>query len=321
MLRKTFPVARLVALVLLLTSPALAQDRPAGPPQLKFKVVENFLKFPENVYFAEVVGVALNSKGHLFVVNRGPRALMEFDENGNFLRSIGDGLPMFEGPHQVRVDPQDNLWYIDAGNNLVVRFDPERRIQQVLGRRPEPWTWKTHVIEHAIPAPQNFYQPTDVTWGADGSLYVSDGYGNSRIAKFSKNGVFQKAWGERGAQPGQFNTPHSIVTDAKGMIYVADRANARIQQFDAEGALKGEWRVGGPPWSLCLTPGPNQVMYVGSVGKVIKVALDGKVLGVMGRQGLAPGMFDWVHGIACPDEHTVYAAQELSWRLDKLIVE
>lgn len=191
MRRKGSPVALFIALVLLLVAPASAQDRPAGPPQLKFKVVENFLKFPENVYFAEVVGVALNSKGHVFVVNRGPRALMEFDEKGNFLRSIADGLPMFEGPHQVRVDPQDNLWYIDAGNNLVVRFDPELRLTQVLGRRPEPWTWKSHVIEHAVPAPQNFYQPTDVTWGSDGSLYVSDGYGNSRIAKFNKDGVFQ----------------------------------------------------------------------------------------------------------------------------------
>ena len=321
MLQNTF-AALLGALILLLAPPAAAQDRPAGPPQLKFKVVENFLHFPDNVYFAEVVGVALNSKGHLFVVNRGPHALMEFDEKGNYVRSIGDGLPMFEGPHQVRVDPQDNLWYIDAGNNLVVRFDPQQKqLTQVFGRRPEPWTWKTHVIEHAIPAPQNFYQPTDVTFGPDGSLYVSDGYGNSRVAKFGKDGVFQKAWGERGTQPGQFNTPHSIVIDAKGMIYVADRANARIQLVDTEGALKGEWRVGGPPWSLCLTPAPNQVMYVGSVGKVIKVSLEGKVLGVMGKQGLAPGMFDWVHGIACPDEHTVYAAQELSWRLDKLIVE
>src|SRR5207248_3912798 len=133
MLRKIFPVASLLALTLLCAAPALAQDRPAGPPALKFKVVENFLKFPDNIYFAEVVGVALNSKGHIFVVNRGPHALMEFDDKGNFVRSIAEGLPMFEGPHQVRVDPQDNLWYIDAGNNLVVRFDPERRLAQVLG--------------------------------------------------------------------------------------------------------------------------------------------------------------------------------------------
>src|SRR5215469_1479384 len=149
MLRKLCRFACPLALALLSAAPAPAQDKPAGPPQLKFKVVEDFLKFPDNVYFAEVVGVAINSKGHLFVVNRGPHALMEFDEKGNFIRSLGEGLPMFEGPHQVRIDPQDNLWYVDAGNNLLVKFDAQMRIRQVLGRRPEAWTWKTHVIEHA----------------------------------------------------------------------------------------------------------------------------------------------------------------------------
>jgi sugar lactone lactonase YvrE len=300
--------------------PADAQEARAAPPQLSFKLVENFLKLPPNIYMAEVVGVALDSKGQIYVLHRGKQPILQFNPDGSFVRSIGEGLP-FEGPHAVRVDPQDNLWYIDAGSNLVVKFDQQKRVQMVLGRRPEPWTWATHVIERAIPGPSNFYQPTDVTWGPDGSIYVADGYGNSRIAKFSKDGNLVKHWGERGTQPGEFNTPHSIVIDAQSNLYVADRQNGRIQVFDTDGKFKQEWRVGGNPWSLCLTPGPNPVMYVGSVGKVIKVGLDGKVLGTMGKFGRVPGMFDWVHGIACPDEHTVYAAQELSFRLDKLAVE
>ena len=304
-----------------LATPGLAQDAKAGPPQLSFHVAENFLKLPDNVYMAEVVGVALNSQGHIFVVNRGPRPIMEFDKDGAFIRSIADGFPLFEGPHQLRVDAKDDLWYIDAAANLVVEFDKQRRIAMVLGRRDEPWTWKTHVIEHAIPMPSSFYQPTDVTWGADGSIFVSDGYGNSRIVKFDKNGNLVKHWGERGTGPGDFNTPHSIVSDAQGNLYVADRANGRIQVFDGDGTFKQEFRIGGPPWSICITPGPNQVMFVGSVGHIYKVALDGKVLGVMGKFGRVPGMFDWVHGIACPDEHTVYAAEELSWRLDKLTLD
>ena len=256
----------------------------------------------------------------MFVLNRGHTPILEFNPDGSFMRTIGEGIPT-EGPHVVRVDPQDNLWYIDAGTNLVIKFDQQMHIQMVLGRRPEPWTYMTHVIEHAIPQPQNFYQPTDVTWGPDGSIFVSDGYGNSRVAKFSREGNLIKQWGERGTATGEFNTPHSIVIDQKNTLYVADRANGRIQTFDTDGNFKQEWRIGGAPWSICITPGPRQVMYVGSVGKVIKIDTDGKVLGTMGKFGRVPGTFDWVHGIACPDEHTVYAAQELSWRLDKINVE
>jgi streptogramin lyase len=312
--------ALLAAAIGLGTQTARAQDQRPAPPQLAFRVIENFLKLPDNLYMAEVVGVTTDSKGHIYVLHRGKQPILEFNPDGTFVRSIGEGLPI-EGPHNVRIDPQDNLWYIDAGTNLIVKFDPQKRVQMVLGRRPEPWTWMTHVIERAIPAPQNFYQPTDVTWGPDGSIYVADGYGNSRIAKFSKDGNLVKHWGERGTGPGEFNTPHSIAIDAQSNLYVADRANARIQVFDTEGTFKQEWRIGGPPWSFCMTPGPNQVLFVGSVGRVFKVGLDGKVLGAMGKFGRVPGTFDWVHGIACPDQHTVFAGQELSFRLDKITLD
>ena len=304
----------------LAATPALAQEGRQSAPALTFRVADNFLKLPPNIYMAEVVGTALDSKGHVFVLNRGHTPILEFNPDGSFMRSIGEGLP-FEGPHVVRVDPQDNLWFIDAGTNLVMKFDTQMRLSMVLGRRPEPWTWATHVIERAIPAPMNFYQPTDVTWGPDGSIFVSDGYGNSRVAKFNKDGNLIKQWGERGTAPGEFNTPHSIAIDQRNLLYVADRANGRIQVFDTDGNFKQEFRFGGAPWSICMTPGPRQVMYVGSVGRVVKLDLDGKLLGTMGKFGRVPGTFDWVHGIACPDEHTVYAAQELSWRLDKIAVE
>jgi DNA-binding beta-propeller fold protein YncE len=299
---------------------AVAQEQRAAAPQIPFHLVDNFLKLPDNITMAEVVGVSVDSKGHIYVVHRGQHPILEFNPDGSFVRSIGEGLP-FEGPHTVRVDPQDNLWYVDAGNDFIVRFDPQKHVNMVLGRRPEPWTWQTHVVEHAATPPQNFYQPTDVTWGPDGSIYVADGYGNSRVAKFSKDGNLVKHWGERGTGPGEFNTPHSIVIDANNNLYVADRANARVQVFDTDGNYKREFRIGGQPWSMCLTPGPQQTMFIGSVGRVVKVDLDGKVLGSMGKFGRVAGTFDWVHGIACPDAHTVYAAQELSFRLDKLTVE
>jgi DNA-binding beta-propeller fold protein YncE len=309
----------IIAVAVLIGSSAFAQERPQ-PPQINFKVVQNFLKLPPNLYMAEVVGIDVDSTGQIYVLHRGKQPILEFNPDGSFVRSIGEGLPM-EGPHSVRVDPQDNLWYIDAAVNLVYRFDKDKRLTMVLGRRPEPWTWATHVIERAIPAPSNFYQPTDVTWGPDGSIYVADGYGNSRIAKFSKDGILIKHWGERGTGRGEFNTPHSIVIDRQGNLIVADRQNGRIQTFDTDGNFKQEWRPGGNPWSLCLTRGPNPVLYVGSVGRVFKMDLSGKVLGSLGKFGRVPGTMDWVHGVACPDEHTVYAAQELSFRLDKLEVQ
>ncbi|MEA2949317.1 MAG: hypothetical protein QOI40_4647, partial [Alphaproteobacteria bacterium] len=110
---------------------AAAQD---APPQIPFKVVENFLKLPDNVYMAEVVGVAVDSKGHIIVVHRGKQPILEFNPDGSFVRAIGEGLP-FEGPHAARFDAQDNLWYIDAGTNLVMKFDTDKRLQMVLGRR------------------------------------------------------------------------------------------------------------------------------------------------------------------------------------------
>jgi sugar lactone lactonase YvrE len=312
-------VACVVAVLVASGVAAVAQDRPSAP-SISFKVVENFLKLPPTYTMAEVVGVDVDSKGQIYVVNRGKQPLLEFNPDGSFVRSIGDGLP-FEGPHSVRVDPQDNIWYIDAGTNLIIKFDKEKRVQMVLGRRPEPWTWATHVIERAIPGPANFYQPTDVTWGPDGSIYVSDGYGKSRIAKFSKDGNLIKSWGDRGTAQGEFNTPHSIVIDKDNTLYVADRQNGRIQVFDTEGNFKAQWHPGGNPWSLCLTRGPNPVMYVGSVGRVFKMDLSGKVLGTLGKFGRVAGTMDWVHAVSCPDERTLYAAQELSFRLDKIEVQ
>jgi len=221
----------------------------------------------------------------------------------------------------VRFDADDNMWLVDAGNNVVVKFNAKGRIVQALGRRLEPWVYMTHGIERAIPAPASFYQPTDTVVGPDGSTYVTDGYGNSRVAKFSREGNLVKYWGDRGTRPGQFNTPHSIVMDRGQNLYVADRQNSRIQVFDTNGTFKQAWDLDGLTWSMCITPGPTQVIFVGSVGKVYKMDLTGKVLGMFGKLGRLPGWFDSIHAIACPDEKTVYVANEFSYRFDKVILD
>ena len=317
--RRKLAAACLAVSVLALT-PAAAQEQRAAPA-LGFHVVDNFLKLPEHMNMAEVVGTALDSKGHVFVLNRGHQPILEFNADGSFMRTIGEGIPT-EGPHNVRVDPQDNLWYIDAGNNLVIKFDQQMHIQMVLGRRPEPWTYMTHVIERAIPQPQNFYQPTDVTWGPDGSIYR-----RRRLRQFAGGQVQQGGQSAQAMGRARHRAPASstrrTASPSTGTTRctwpTAPMAASKPSTPTATSSRNGASAA--PPWSLCITPGPRQVMYVGSVGKVIKVDLDGKVLGQMGKFGRVPGTFDWVHGIACPDEHTVYAAQELSWRLDKINVE
>jgi DNA-binding beta-propeller fold protein YncE len=298
--------------------PARAQMEEA-PPQLPFHAVDGFFHYPAHYVLGRMSGVAAGPAGRIVALNRGYHPVLEFKPDGSFLSSWGEGSKMFEGAHNVRFDRQGNLWYVDAADNMIYRFDAEGRTVGTLGTNPEPWTYLTHVIAGAVPPRSAFYQQTDIGWSRDGTIFVADGYGNSRVAKFDKDGNFVKAWGERGAQPGNFNTPHSLVVDDNDIIYVADRGNSRIQTFDTEGNLKSVWRLPTAPWSLCLTTGPNQVMFVGSVGRVYKMDLSGKILGAFGRPGRMPGTIDSIHQIACPDEKTVYLANLYSNRLDKYV--
>jgi DNA-binding beta-propeller fold protein YncE len=301
-----------------------AQEVPkAKPPQISYQVVPDFFKIPKGMIMAEAVGVAINSQGHIFLLNRGNHPLLEFTPDGSFVTSYGEGSPVFRIPHSIRFDSEDNLWFDSAGDNLVVKFDRNMRVVQALGRREGDmaWVYMTHGIERAIPTPPNFYQPTDTAVGPDGSTYVTDGYGNSRVAKFTREGNLVKYWGDRGTRPGQFNTPHNIVIDRNANLYVADRQNNRVQVFDTDGNFKQEWRLDGPAWSLCITPGTNQVIFVGSVGRIFKMDLSGKVLGTFGKLGRLPGWFDSIHSLACPDEKTLYLAEEFSFRFDKVVLQ
>jgi hypothetical protein len=205
--------------------PLCAQDMPDAQkaskvPELTFRVVPDFFKIPSGMIMAEAVGLAINSKGHIFILNRGNHPLLEFTSEGDFVSSFGEGSPLFRIPHSIRFDAQDNLWYVGSGDNLVVKFDQKRRVEQALGRREGDmeWVYMTHGIERAIPPPSSFYQPTDTVVGPDGSTYITDGYGNSRVVKFTQEGNLVKYWGDRGTKPGQFNTPHNIVMDVNSTL-------------------------------------------------------------------------------------------------------
>src|SRR5438132_6572295 len=343
----------------LLAVPSIAQQ---SVPEIAFDSVANFPKLPEGTNFGEVPGVAVNSRGHVFVFTRSNSAggpayaptaaqLLEFDQNGTFVREVGKGLYGWSFAHSVRIDKDDNIWAIDKGSDMIIKFNPAGRVVWVFGRRKESADDETKPWEHVeppLPAIDGlFRQPTDVAWDSQGNIYISDGYINSRVAKYDRNGDWVKSWGTKGTGPGQFNLPHSIAIDRNNNIYVGDRSNRRIQIFDTEGNFLRMFTIDvppppgippvsrrtptgarlagmiGAPNSICIPPGSSQVMFVGEStypGRLFKVSLDGKVLGIIGRSGRQLKQFSGVHQLACPSETEIYAAETSNWRVQKLIL-
>jgi len=331
-------------------------------PDIKFDSAPNALKLPENLYLGEVSGVAVNSKGHIFIFSRGSTTgpayaaaaaqLLEFDKDGKYIREIGHNLYAWSFAHMVRVDKDDNIWAADKGSDMVIKFSPQGQVLMVFGRKQEASDEGTEPLKHPKPPlpPVDglFRQVTDMTWDAAGDTFISDGYINSRVAKYDKNGKWIMSFGEPGDGPGQLNTPHSIAADNQGNIYVANRGNARIEVFDSDGKYLRQIKISEPfdyssivpvignkppmnatgtmspgaPWTVCITPGPNQVLYASDAfpGRVYKISLDGKVLGKLGESGRQLKQFGWIHEIACPSENEIYVGELLNWRAQKLLL-
>jgi DNA-binding beta-propeller fold protein YncE len=317
------PFAMILLAALTLASPLFAQQPEAKV--MAFDADPKPVKLPPDVHLGEVAGVAVNSKGHIFAYHRGARTqLIEFDADGKFLRYIGNDLYGFAFAHVVKIDKHDNIWCVDEGSNMVIEFDPSGEVVLVLGRKPESVEAPAAGEPQRPPRQEWFNRPTDVGWDAAGDIFVGDGYGNSRVAKFDKDGNFIKAWGQRGTAPGEFHLPHTLVTDDSGNVYVGDRENKRIQVFDSDGKFLTQWTNVGAPWAICITPGPNQVMFSSDSdvsGRIYKLDLKGNVLGYFGSRGKQAGQFGWVHEMACPSEKTIYVGEILNWRIQKLTLK
>jgi len=314
-----------------------AKAKAENVPEIPYESVPNFLKMPAGLYLGEGIGVATNSKGHIYVYTRSQETrLFEFDQTGRFIREIGQGLYGFLFAHAVRVDPQDNVWVVDEGSNMVIKFNPEGRVLMTMGRRPEAveGLLETPAAGKVPPAEQYlFNRPTDVAWDANGNIFVSDGYGNSRVVKYDKNGRFITSVGTKGNAPGQLNLPHSIATDGRGNVYVADRSNRRIQVFDNDLSFKAIYDKVGAPWALCTTPGAHQYLYssnsnpdngnseIGAVtGEIYKMELDGTIVGKFGKAGKDLGSFSTVHAMDCRSENELMVSEITSWRVQKIIL-
>jgi DNA-binding beta-propeller fold protein YncE len=261
---------------------------PAQKGDLRFSGDEDTM--PPGWKFGRVSAVAANAQGEVFVFHRGQRAdpMMIFNANGRYLHSWGKG--MFTTPHGLRVDPAGNVWTTDVGSHQVMKFTQKGELLLTLGKKGQAGATR-----------ETFDKPTDIAFAPDGGFYVSDGYGNARIVKFSKDGKYQFEWGKPGREPGELNTPHSVQLDSKGIVYVSDRENNRIQMFTPVGKFLRMWTHLGSTQNIFITPDDELWMIThrenveaGALntlgGRIFRVDIaTGKILGSIESPG------HWIH--------------------------
>jgi DNA-binding beta-propeller fold protein YncE len=317
---------RTIGVLLLAAATAAETEEASG-----LRVSHGWPQLPEGTTLGEVSGLGVDSHGNVVVFHRGHRPWMDDatkagpipeatlvvldGRTGKQLAGWGQGL--FLLPHGLFVDRQDNVWVTDVGRHQVMEFTHDGRLLREWGERGVPGD-----------DPSHFDKPTDVAVGADGSFYVSDGYGNSRVAKFSAEGKFLLQWGKKGTAPGEFDLPHGIALDAEGRVYVADRQNDRIQIFTGEGKLLGQWKSAamGRPYGVrvardgrvYVADGGEQPEAPPDRSKVVVLDSAGKVLESFGRWGNYDGQFMIAHDIAVGPDGSVYVGDILGRRVQKL---
>ena len=311
-----------VALAILLACTSALAQRPSDPallipqhaPELDYVAVAEPLGFPAGTTLAgAAASVAFDSKGHLFVLTRGQPSLYEFDNNGKFIRSFGEGL--FTRSHGLKIDKDGNIWATDVGAHTVMKISPQGQVLLTLGTKGQRGAWDAST--------QLLNEPNDIAIGRTGDLFVVQGHtpgamGDPRVLKFDKNGKFIKSWGGKGKEPGKFDVAHGIAIDAKGLLWVTDRENQRIQVFDADGKFIRELKYAGLPCSLDIG---SQYIYMvnGFAGQVLRMDLDGKVLAATGKPGKGIGEFGEAHVIAVSPKGEIYVADSVNAAVQKFV--
>ena len=312
-------------------------DLEAETPKLPVAEEHLTLQIPGHT-IGETEGVSMNSKGHLFVYSRtgqggsargGTAAeLFEFDQNLKFVKQWGPDNYAASFAHSVRVDSHDNVWMVDEGSNMIVKFDPQGNVRMTLGRKPEAIDYLERFVERGekdsnrFPegAMGTFNRQTDVAWDAQDNIFVSDGYGNSRFVKISKDGNWIKAVGTHGNGADQFSTVHSIAVDKQaGLVYVADRGNSRIQVYDTDMNFKKTITGIGAPWSVQVTP---KYIYSGDgTGKLYQLDHNGKLLGWT-QIGLGMGQTGCIiHEIHAESDNVIYKGSCSEWDVEKITIK
>ena len=285
-----------------------------GSGEFTYRVAEGWGKLPDGMTMNEVGGVAVDSKDNVYVFNRGAHPMIVFDRAGNFLRTWGEGV--FARPHGVHCGPDDMLYCTDDGDHTVRKCTPEGKVLLEIGvpKKPAPYFG-------GLP----FNRCTHTALSPRGDIYVSDGYGNARVHKYSPDGKLIMSWGEPGTDPGQFNLVHNICCDADGWVHVADRENHRVQVFDGNGKYETQWNNLHRPCGLCMDGGKTPNFYIGELGpmqnvnraypnlgpRVSIVDGKGKLLARISspHAGLEAGQFIAPHGIVVDRHGDIYVGE------------
>ena len=292
-------------LLLLAFVPMLLPLSSAAEENFSFQPDTTFFDLPESVTLGACSGIAINSKGHVYLFHRGKQPIICLDSNGKFIRSWGDDT--IGNAHALRIDGDDNVWVTDHGDHRVLKFSPEGKLLLALGRAGS-----------AGDGIDEFNKPTDVAFGANGEIYVSDGYGNNRIMKFTPNGGFLAQWGKAGKGNGEFDLPHTIVVDQRGRVLVGDRENDRIQVFESTGKHVATW-PGFAPFGLAFDSQGHLFVADGRANKILQLDDHGKIVGSWGQEGKGPEEFQLPHMLATDVGGNLYVAEINGQRFQKLI--
>ncbi|HEX2855531.1 MAG TPA: peptidyl-alpha-hydroxyglycine alpha-amidating lyase family protein [Opitutaceae bacterium] len=284
----------------------------SGPP-LPYAVDPAWPQLPKGYNFGQCSGVDVDRHGHVWVFNRGAWPVMEFDRAGKFLQAWSSDTFRVLSAHGLRVGPDDNLWCVDVDGHVIFKLNREGRVLLLLGKRQG--------VPGNNDAVDGFQRPTNVAFKAGGNVYISDGYVNSRVVEVTAGGDYVKHWGKPGRGDGEFNIAHDVAVDPEGKVYVADRANERIQVFDAEGKFLAQWTNLGAPWGLTYSPRDRALfMCDGKYNRIVKLSLTGEVLGTLGTYGKAPGRLDYAHSIAVDQsDGSIYTAEVSNARVQKWV--
>ena len=305
---------RMIGIALLLqalTAPDPAQMERA--PDLGYTPVPHSLSLPDGLTLGAPSSVAIRPDGHVLVFNRGAHPLLEFDKSGTFVRSLGEGR--YARPHGMRIAADNTIWTTDVVAHTVTKMSPQGDVLLVLGVKGQAGDWNEAAKSRLLD------EPNDMAFGPTGDIFVVQGHGKAdpRVLRFDKTGRFIKSWGGKGTGPGQFDIAHSIVIDSKGLVYVADRQNRRVQIFDTDGKFIKEWKYAGLPCGLYL--GPDQQMYLatGYAGQILKLDANGKAVAATGQPGKELGQFGEAHYLTVSPRGEIYVADTVNAVLHKFV--
>jgi hypothetical protein len=287
-----------------------------GTDGYRYEVDDGWAKLPPGMEFnADVAAVGIDKHDNVYAFNRGKHPMCVFDREGNLLRTWGEGI--YPRAHGVFMAPDDTIWLTDDGDHTVRQCTLDGKILLTIGVPGKPAPYMSG---------DPFHRCTHTAMSPQGDLYVSDGYGNSRVHKFTPDGKLLFSWGSPGTDPGQFNIAHNICCDPDGWVYVADRENHRVQVFDGNGKYETQWNNMHRASGLCMETGTRTPrFYVGEIGPDMAVNIDlpgcgprvsiythkGELLARLGHEhaGLATGQFVSPHGLAVDSRGDIYVGE------------